>query len=86
MNNKPKCSCCPSECKNQSRQRSSAWKKGLAVGGYTVAIVGAAVFTTLALTHKSAVTENAIAYLRGYTDGLNDGVLDCLIAFCSDSF
>ena len=37
-----------------------------------VVLVGAAAAVTLAVTHDSAVRENLIAYLRGWSDGRDD--------------
>jgi hypothetical protein len=56
--------------------------------GCTLAVAVAAVFVTLALTHKSAVAANAVAYVNGYIDGYTSGhftgVGGCLLELCGD--
>jgi len=62
--------------KRQIRSASN-WVKahksaiGLVSGG--LAIAGVAALTTRILSHNEAVTENAIAYVRGLTDGHSSG-------------
>lgn len=75
---------------SESGRGGTDWKKTVLVaGGAAIVAVGAAVLVTLAVTHTSAVTENAIAYVNGYTDGLLDGVRACefgLLEGCSSNF
>ncbi len=50
------------------------WRRtALIAAGVSIAAAGAAVVATLAATHRSAVTENAIAYVNGFGDGFSDG-------------
>ena len=46
------------------------WKPITAIIGGGVLIAGGAVVATLALTHRTAVTENLCAYLNGWSDCL----------------
>lgn len=50
---------------------ANPWRKiGAYVGGALALVVGTAV-ATLAATHRTAVRENAAAYLNGVRDGVN---------------
>lgn len=51
------------------------WQAVIA-GGLGAAITGLVV---LAATHKSAVTQNGIAYVNGYILGVTDNVIDKLL-------
>jgi len=50
-------------------------KIAMVVGGVVMIAAGAAI-ATLAATHKSAVRENAIAYVNGLVDGYSNGFVD----------
>lgn len=51
--------------------RTITWRRiGAYVGGALALVVGTAV-ATLAATHRTAVRENAAAYLNGVRDGVN---------------
>jgi len=66
----------PREAEKEPRQTRPAWKKAaLMIGGWAIAAAGAT-FVTLAVTHKSAVTENAIAYVNGLVDGYRNGLVE----------
>lgn len=53
-----------------------SWKKAVVVvGGLTVVVAGTVAVTLLA-THKSAVTENAIAFVNGIVEGYSKGFAD----------
>jgi hypothetical protein len=61
---------------HEPEQARPVWKKAvLVVGGVVVGVAGATI-VTLAATHKSAVTENAIAYVNGLIDGYSKGFVD----------
>ena len=47
-------------------------RRVLVVGGFVIT-AATAVVVTLAFTHRAAVTENAIAYVNGFTDGYGQG-------------
>jgi hypothetical protein len=52
------------------------WKKiALVVGGVVMIAAGASI-VTLGATHKSAVLENAKAYVNGLVDGYSNGFVD----------
>lgn len=58
------------------RPQSVPWRKiAVVFGGVTVGAAAGAIIT-LAATHKSAVTENAIAYVNGIVDGYAKGFVD----------
>lgn len=58
---------------NESDRRYEAWKKWATIAAYTIVVSGATAAVTLLRTHKTAVTENAIAHVSGYMAGLRDG-------------
>ncbi len=62
---------------NREPERAGfSWKKAvLVVGGLTVVVAGTVAVTLLA-THKSAVTENPIAYVNGLVEGYSNGFVD----------
>lgn len=66
----------PGRAENAPERAGPAWKKTvLMVGAVAIAAAGAAI-TTLAATHKSAVRENATAYVNGLFDGYRIGHVD----------
>ena len=77
-----------SHCSNQdstgTKHHWPALKKALAIAGCTAAVVTVTVVVTLTATHTSAVTQNAIAYVNGYKDGLGDRAIECLLENCMD--
>lgn len=59
-------------------QAGPPWKKiAMVVGGVVMIAAGAAI-ATLGATHKSAVRENAKAYVNGLVDGYSTGFVDGL--------
>lgn len=68
-------------------QTAPEWRRtALIAAGVSIAAAGAAVVVTLAATHRSAATENAIAYVNGFREGFGDGYGSGLIdGICASS-
>ena len=64
----------PQDSRSPEQENSAwpwrSWKPITAIIGGGVLIAGGAVVATLALTHRTAVTENLCAYLNGWSDCL----------------
>jgi|LakMenEpi03Aug12_release.lakeMendotaPanAssembly.Ray.scaffolds.fasta_scaffold1449489_1 hypothetical protein len=58
------------------------WKPIAALVGGGLFIAGGAVMATLALTHRTAVTENLCAYLNGWSDCLAMSETCCDVPSC----
>lgn len=66
----------PAEAELELPQAGPPWKTtAIVVGGVVMVAAGAAI-ATLAATHKSAVLENAKAYINGLVDGYSNGFVD----------
>jgi hypothetical protein len=54
----------------------SGWRNRVLIAVGMAASVGLGVAATLLATHRTAVTENGIAYVNGLRDGYSDGFVD----------
>jgi hypothetical protein len=69
-------STCAERPSAEVNQVGSGRKNRVLIAVGVVASVGLGVVTTLLATHRTAVTENGIAYVNGLRDGYSDGFVD----------